>query len=114
MDAVFPIDELRRLSRVSNARSALDVAATWGVIVTALAVAAAVGTWWAYVAAALVVGGRQAALANLAHDAWHGLCFMPRPVNNWAGAWLYAYPVGIPFSSRSAAPPGAPQARRLS
>jgi len=97
VDAVFPIDELRRLSRVSNARSALDVAATWGVIVTALAVAAAVGTWWAYVAAALVVGSRQAALANLAHDAWHGLCFMPRPVNNWAGAWLYAYPVGIPF-----------------
>lgn len=97
MHRLFPIDELRRLSRVSNARSALDVLATWGVIVTALAGAQAVATWWAYVAAALVVGGRQVALANLAHEAWHGLCFKPRPVNDWAGAWLYAYPVGIPF-----------------
>ena len=97
VDAVFPIDELRRLSRVSNARSTLDLAATWGLIVAALVVAQAVGTWWAYVAAVLVVGSRQAALANLAHDAWHGLCFLPRPVNNWVGAWLYAYPVGIPF-----------------
>lgn len=97
MDAVFPIDELRRLSRVSNARAALDVVATWGVIVAALAAAQAVGTWWAYAGAALVVSGRQAALANLAHEAWHGLCFAPRPLNNWVGAWLYAYPVGIPF-----------------
>lgn len=97
MDSVFPIAELRRLSRVSNVRSALDIAATWGVIVTALAGAEAIGSWWAYALAVLVVGGRQAALANLAHDAWHGLCFVPRPVNNWAGAWLYAYPVGIPY-----------------
>jgi fatty acid desaturase len=93
----FPIDELRRFSRVSNLRSALDIAATWGVIVAALLLAERVDRWWAYAAAALVVGSRQSALANLAHDAWHGLCFVPRSVNNWAGAWLYAYPVGIPF-----------------
>lgn len=97
MEALLPIDQLRRLSRVSNGRSALDIAATWGVIVAALAAAEAAGHWWAYAAAALIVSSRQAALANLAHDAWHGLCFVPRPVNNWVGAWLYAYPVGIPF-----------------
>lgn len=97
MDAVFPIDELRRLSSLSNRRAALDIAATWGVIVAALVAAEGVGRWWAYVAAAAVVGSRQGALANLAHDAWHGLCFVPRSLNNRIGAWLYAYPVGIPF-----------------
>ena len=97
MDAIFGIDDLRRLSRVSPARSVLDVLATWGVIIAAIGAADAIGAWWAYALAVLVVGGRQAALANLAHDAWHGLCFTPRWVNNWAGAWLYAYPVGIPF-----------------
>ena len=92
------IDELRRLSRVSNLRSALDIAATWGVIVAALVVAGRVDRWWAYAAAVVIVGSRQSALVNLAHDAWHGLCFVPRSLNNWAGAWLYASPVGIPFS----------------
>jgi fatty acid desaturase len=91
------IDELRRLSRVSNMRSALDLVATWGVIVAALFVADGLGDWWAYAAAAIVVGSRQSALANLAHDAWHGLCFIPRSLNNWAGAWLYASAVGIPY-----------------
>lgn len=97
VDAVFHIDELRRLSRVSNVRSAFDLLATWGVVAAVLAGADLAGTWWAYAGAVLVVGSRQAALANLAHDAWHGLCFVPRPINNWVGAWLYAYPVGIPF-----------------
>jgi beta-carotene ketolase (CrtW type) len=70
---------------------------TWGVIVAALVAAQMAGRWWAYVAAALVVASRQSALSNLAHEAWHGLCFVPRPLNNGVGAWLYAYPVGIPF-----------------
>jgi fatty acid desaturase len=65
--------------------------------VGALVAAQSVGRWWAYAAAALVVASRQGALTNLAHEAWHGLCFVPRPINNWVGAWLYAYPVGIPF-----------------
>ena len=97
MQTTFPIDELRRLSRVSNVRSALDLSVTWGVIVGALVVAQRVDRWWGYAAAALVIASRQAALSNLAHDAWHGLCFVPRSLNNWMGAWLYAYPVGIPF-----------------
>ena len=97
MQTHLPIDALRRLSRVSNVRSALDLVLTWGVIVAALVAARSVDRWWAYAAAALVIASRQSALSNLAHDAWHGLCFVPRPINNWIGAWLYAYPVGIPF-----------------
>jgi fatty acid desaturase len=97
VQTTLPIDELRRLSRVTNARSALDLVVTWGVIVGALVAAHQMDRWWAYAIAAVVIASRQCALANLAHDAWHGLCFIPRPVNNWVGAWLYAYPVGIPF-----------------
>ncbi len=94
---VLPIDQVRPLSRVSNVRAAADLVAAWGVVVGALAIARAADRGWAYAAAALVVASRQGALANLAHDAWHGLCFVPRSLNNWVGAWLYASPVGIPF-----------------
>src|SRR5262249_21299879 len=71
--------------------------AVWGLIVLAWVVAARIGTWWGCLLAILVIGGRQGALANLAHDAWHGLSFSKRAVNNAVGSWLYGYPFGIPF-----------------
>jgi fatty acid desaturase len=54
-----------------------------------------VDRWYAYVLAILVIGGRQNALATLAHEGWHGLLFSSRRMNHLAGAWLYAYPIGI-------------------
>jgi len=91
-----PIEIVRRHSAVSDVRGALDLALVWGTIVLALAVATSLGTWWAYLAAVVVIGSRQAALVNLAHDAWHGLCFNDRRLNHWVGAWLYSYAVGLP------------------
>jgi fatty acid desaturase len=53
--------------------------------------------WYVVVLAALFISSRQSALGNLGHDAWHCLCFRPRNLNDWVGAWLYNYPIGIPF-----------------
>ncbi len=97
MEPFLPIDALRTLSRVSSRRAVVDLVAVWGTIVAASALALRLDTAWAYGVAVLVIGSRQSALANLAHEAWHGLCFQRRQLNNQVGAWLYAYPIGIPF-----------------
>ena len=57
------------------ALAAYGMALVWGVIVLALVSAHAIDRWWAYLLAAVVISSRQCALANLAHDAWHRLCF---------------------------------------
>jgi fatty acid desaturase len=50
---------------------------------------------YVYLLAIIVIGGRQNALATLAHEGWHGLLFSSRRLNHLAGAWLYSYPIGI-------------------
>jgi fatty acid desaturase len=42
----------------------------------------------------MVIGGRQLGLAILMHDAAHGLLFKTRRLNEFAGQWLCAFPVG--------------------
>jgi fatty acid desaturase len=88
---------LQRLSRLSSVRGCLDAAIPWAVIGTSAWAACTLGTWYAALAALVIIASRQAALANLSHDAWHRLCFRSRRVNDGVGAWLYAYPVGVPF-----------------
>jgi fatty acid desaturase len=96
-DAVFPIKELRVLSKASNACGTLDLVLNWGGILAAFTMVVVFPEWYVYVGAAVLISTRQIALANLVHDAWHGLCFAPRPLNDWIGTWLYAYPIGISF-----------------
>jgi fatty acid desaturase len=72
-----------------------DFVLVWGVIAISFAIAIFADRWYAYVLALVVIGGRQNALATLAHEGWHGLLFPSRRMNHIAGAWLYAYPIGI-------------------
>src|SRR5262249_11715205 len=88
---------LQSLSRLSNARGLLDVSVPWLVIFGSAWAARTSATWYAILAAVIVIASQQAALANLAHDAWHRLCFSARPANDFVGAWFYWYPVGVPF-----------------
>ena len=81
----------------SDVRGALDGLATWGAIVLVVGAAHAAGHLLGYLAAAAVIGGLQHGLVNLAHEAWHRLCFRSRPLNDAVGAWLYSYPIGVPF-----------------
>src|SRR3546814_7780755 len=41
-----------------------------------------------FIAAVMVIGGRQLGLAILMHDAAHGLLFRTRRWNEFAGQWL--------------------------
>ena len=88
---------LQRLSRLSNIYGLRDVLVTWIPIAGCAWGAHAFGGWLANLAAIVIIASRQAALANLAHDAWHRLGFGSRKLNDLVGAWCYAYPVGVPF-----------------
>lgn len=81
----------------SDGRGALEGLATWGAIVLVAVLAHVAAHPLVYLAAAVVIGGLQHGLVNLAHEAWHRLCFRSRSWNDVVGAWLYAYPVGMPF-----------------
>jgi fatty acid desaturase len=86
---------IQTLSVPSLLRSLLDLLFVWGVIAIAIAAAHSIDRWYAYLAAIIVIGGRQNALATLAHEGWHGLLHSSRRVNQLIGAWLYSYPIGI-------------------
>ncbi|MCG8590147.1 MAG: fatty acid desaturase, partial [Proteobacteria bacterium] len=96
-EAALDREALRAFSRVSNLWGAADAVAVWGVVVLAWVGAAAFEAWWATLVAFVVVGSRQNALATLAHEAWHRLCFGSPTWNHRVGAWLYAYPLGIAY-----------------
>jgi fatty acid desaturase len=86
--------EVRAVRGKSNLAGALLVLHAWAVVFGAMALFA----WWpnplTFLAAWMVIGARQLGLAILMHDAAHGLLFASRRVNDWAGAWLCANPVG--------------------
>jgi fatty acid desaturase len=86
-------EQIRRLRGKSNAVGALLVLHACGLIGLAMALF----VWWpnplTFLAAVMVIGARQLGLAILMHDAAHGLLFANRRLNDWAGAWLCAYPV---------------------
>jgi len=88
-------ESLQTLSIPSNPRALCDLFLVWGVISGAVAAAQFAHRWYVYLLAIIVMGGRQNALATLAHEGWHSLLFSSRRVNHTVAAWLYAYPLGI-------------------
>lgn len=88
-------DELRRLSRVNNWRGAAAVLTQWGWIAAAAALALYTGHWLAWLAAIVIIGTRQHALAILGHDAAHHRLFTHRAVNDWAANLLIGFPLGF-------------------
>src|SRR5688572_6630410 len=86
-------DEVHALRGRSDVVGALLVLHAWGLILGAMALFA----WWpnpfTFLLAVMVIGARQLGLGILMHDAAHGLLFASRPLNEWAGKWLCAYPV---------------------
>jgi fatty acid desaturase len=86
-------EEIARLRRKSDVVGGFLVLHAWGLIAGAMALFALWPNPLTFVGAAVVVGGRQLGLAILMHDAAHGLLFRRRPVNEWVGQWLCAYPI---------------------
>ncbi|MBS4045447.1 MAG: fatty acid desaturase family protein [Alphaproteobacteria bacterium] len=66
----------------------------WALIIGAMALFVWLPNPLTFLLAVMVIGGRQLGLAILMHDAAHGLLFKTRRLNEVAGQWLCAYPVG--------------------
>ena len=86
-------EQARDLGTKSNLVGALLILHAWALILGSMALF----VWWpnpfTFLLAVMVIGARQLGLAILMHDAAHGLLFADRRLNEWAGAWLCAFPV---------------------
>jgi fatty acid desaturase len=86
-------DEIRALTRSSNAVGALAIAWSWLVVAAAFAALAAWPHPLVFAAVVVVLGGRQLAFAVLMHEAAHGTLFRARWANERLADWLCARPV---------------------
>lgn len=91
---IFGRDTFRALAAVSRWKGLALVAHGWAVIIVLAWGAAYLCTWWAWLLAIVLIGGRQLGLAILMHEGAHGLLHPDRAVNNWVGQWLTGVPMG--------------------
>jgi fatty acid desaturase len=91
---VFTPEELKNLSRRSDWIGAGLVLHAWALILGSMAIFVIWPNPLTLLGAVMVIGGRQLGLAILMHDAAHGLLFKTRRLNEFAGQWLCAFPVG--------------------
>jgi fatty acid desaturase len=86
-------DEIRAFTRRSNATGLFAIAWSWAVIAGCFAALALAPRPLVFVAAVIVLGGRQLALAVAMHEAAHGTLFQARWLNEVLTDWLCARPV---------------------
>jgi fatty acid desaturase len=87
-------DEIRAFTRTSNLRGAVAVLGTWAIIAAAFALVIAVPNPATVIAAVVVIGGRQLALAVAMHEGAHGTLFRTRWLNDVVADALCGRPVG--------------------
>jgi fatty acid desaturase len=90
---VFAADEIRALTRSSDAAGFWAIGSTWAVIACTFAALARFPHPITFAVAIVVLGGRQLALAILMHDAAHRSLFKRRVMNDVLGDWLCARPM---------------------
>ncbi len=90
---LFNADEIAQLTQRSDLRGAWMVLSTWAIIATCLVVLAHWPSVWTFIIAVILLGGRQLALAILAHEAAHRVLFRTPALNEWVGDWLCARPI---------------------
>jgi fatty acid desaturase len=86
-------DEIRAFTRTSNAGGVIALAWSWLVIAVSFAALAMWPHPLVFVAATIVLGGRQLALAVGMHEAAHGTLFASRWGNEVVADWLCGRPV---------------------
>ncbi|MGQ0621101.1 MAG: fatty acid desaturase family protein [Panacagrimonas sp.] len=90
---LFTPDEISRLTARSDLRGGWAVLSTWGVIAACFAVL----TIWphplTFILAVVILGGRQLALAILAHEAAHRTLFKTPILNDTVADWFCARPI---------------------
>jgi fatty acid desaturase len=90
---VLTRDEIRAFTERSNVAGAIAVAWSWLVIAACFAAVALVPDPFVFVAAVIILGGRQLALAVAMHEAAHGTLFRTRWLNEVLADWVCARPV---------------------
>jgi fatty acid desaturase len=91
----LPAAELRALSQIDDARALAAIAAEWSIIAAVIALAVALSSSAATVAAVFAIGARQHALTVLSHDASHHRLLRSRVANDWIANLLLAWPMFI-------------------
>ena len=91
--ATFSKDEMAAVRARSDLTGLLCVFHCWFIIGAAMAFYAIWPNPFTFVAAVIVIGGRQLGLGILMHDAAHGALMRTRWLNEFVGSWLCAYPV---------------------
>lgn len=86
-------DEIKAFTQRSDLAGAVAVIWTWLVIAGCFAAVALVPHPVVFVAAVIVIGGRQLALAVAMHEGAHGTLFRTRWLNETGVDWLCARPV---------------------
>lgn len=82
-------DELRTIDDARNIGTVIGaVALSFGVV----GLAGYLHTWWAYLAAFVLMARGHVGLNILGHEAAHRLLFSRQPVNDFVGRWILAYP----------------------
>ncbi len=82
-------NQLRRISNVGNVFTVLGaLIASFGVIIAA----GVINTWWAYLAAFVLMARGHVGLNILGHEAAHRLLFSKQWANDFVGRWVLAYP----------------------
>lgn len=97
-----PPETLRALHERSALRSALDVAACWGILVAAIALVLVHPAWWAYLIAVPIIASRQYGLAVLLHEGIHYLLCRGRRANDLVAEYLLALPIGADLHGQRA------------
>lgn len=86
-------EQLAIVRKRSDIKGAAQVLHAWGVIIGMMALFVWLPNPITFIAAAVVIGGRQLGLAILMHDAAHGvLCENPK-LNQFISQWFCAYPM---------------------
>jgi fatty acid desaturase len=88
-------DLVREMSVLRSAWSLMVLALEWALIGLAVTLVLAVGSWWAWVVALLLVGSRQQALTVLLHDGAHKRHFERSWLNDVVTDLACGLPLGI-------------------
>ena len=91
---IFAPDDWARLTGISQYRGIWLVVHCWAMIIAVAALATYWGNLLGWMAAVIIIGGRQLGLAILMHDAAHGHLHPVRRVNNMLGQWQTGAAIG--------------------
>ncbi|WP_417486415.1 fatty acid desaturase family protein [Maricaulis sp.] len=90
-------DELRALSRTTNWQGAVMLAGNLGLLAAAFALAIAWPNPLTFLAAILLIAGRQLALSIVLHDCAHNSLFRTPGLNEFTGQWVGGAAVDVPL-----------------